>query len=89
MAIVVTTLVLSLLCVKVENVITIWILRKIKNVVSVTALVDSKVTIVILILMSVPLTFVETKPFASIILGHVTDIVTSLFRKFGFLFEIS
>ena len=77
MAIVVTTPVLSLLYVKVENVIITWILRKIRNVASVTVSVDFKGTIVIPILTSVPLIFVETMPFASIILGHVPDAIIS------------
>ena len=84
MAIVVTTPVLSLLYVKVENVIITWILQKTRNVASVTVSVDFKATIVIPILTNVLLTFVETMPFASIILGHVPDIVMLLFRKFRF-----
>ena len=77
MAIVVTTPVLSLLYVKVENVIITWILQKTRSVASVTVSVDFKGTFVILILTSVPLIFVETMPFASIILGHVPDAIIS------------
>ena len=84
MAIVVTTPVLSLLYVKVENVIITWILQKTRSVASVTVSVAFKGTIVIPILTSVPLIFVEMMPFASIILGHVPDIVMLLFRKFRF-----
>ena len=75
MAIVVTTPVLSLLYVKVENVIITWILQKTRSVASVTVSVDFKGTFVILT--SVPLIFVETMPFASIILGHVPDAIIS------------